>query len=112
MNVWVDASSLALGVLLENDVAVLEDACWLWPANDAWHINLAELDAVVKGVNLALQCQAKRLHLHTDSLCLYYWVSDMLTGKAKIHTKATNEILIRQRLNTLKSLVSEYDLTA
>ena len=46
---------------------MLEDVWWLRPTNNAWHINLAELDAVVKGINLALQWQAKRLHLRTDS---------------------------------------------
>ena len=54
MNILVNASSLG---------AVLEDVCGLRPANNAWHINLTELDAMVKGINL--QWQAKRLHLHT-----------------------------------------------
>ena len=47
----------------------------------------------------------------SNSLCVYHWVSDMLTGKASIRTKAASEMLIRRRLHTLKSLVSEYDLT-
>ena len=34
--VWVDASSLALGVALEVD-KFIEDACWLWPENDSRH---------------------------------------------------------------------------
>ena len=63
---------------LEKDETMLEDACWLQPTNKDWHINLAELDAVVKGVNLALQWQAKRLHLYTNSLCVHHWVSNML----------------------------------
>ena len=29
LNVWVDASSLAIGRLLEKDGAAIEDACWL-----------------------------------------------------------------------------------
>ena len=29
LNVWVDASSLVIGVALERHEAVLEDACWL-----------------------------------------------------------------------------------
>ena len=78
--------------------------------NDTWHINLAELDAVMKGVNLALQWLAKRLHLCIDSLCVYHWVSNMMTGKARICIKA-REMLIKQRLAALKSLVSEYNLT-
>ena len=104
MNVWIDASSLALEVLLE-------DVCWLRPANDAQHINLTESDALVKSVNQILQWQAKRLHIRTDSFCVYHWVSDTLTGKAKIRTKVASEMLIKRRLDTLKSLVSEYDLT-
>ena len=64
MNVWVDASSLTIGVLLEKNRAVIEDACWLQLMNDAVHINLTELDAVLKG--------------------MYHWVSDTLSGKARV----------------------------
>ena len=32
LNVWVNASFLAIGVALERHEAVLEDACWLRPA--------------------------------------------------------------------------------
>ena len=53
----------------------------------------------------------KEVDLCTDSPCVYHWVSNILSGKAKIHTKAASEMLIRWRLDTLKSLVSEYDLT-
>ena len=72
LNVWVDASSLAIGVALKRYEAVLEDACWLRPENDAQHINLAELVAVLKGVNLALQWQSRVLHIKTDSVCVYH----------------------------------------
>ena len=44
LNVWVDASSLAIGVALERHETVLEDACWLWPENVAQHIDLPELE--------------------------------------------------------------------
>ena len=76
LNVWVDASSLAISVLLEKNGAAIEDACWLRPTNDAAHINLAELDAVMKGINLALQWRVRKLRIHTDSLCVYHWISD------------------------------------
>ena len=51
LSVWVDASSLATGVSLVYDGAVVEDACWLRPAKDSQHINLAELDTIIKGIN-------------------------------------------------------------
>ena len=68
LNVWVNASSLAIGVALEWHETVWEDACWLWPEDNAQHINLAELDAVLKGINLALNWQGKVLHVKTDSV--------------------------------------------
>lgn len=50
------------------------------------------------------------MHLLTDSACVHLCVSDMLTGKAKVHTKAANEMLIRRQFDTLKKLVEEYEL--
>ena len=40
INVWVDASSLAVGVMLEVGGHVIEDAAWLRPSDDSAHINL------------------------------------------------------------------------
>lgn len=71
-----------------------EDACWLRPEKNVQHINVAELDAVVRGVNIPLRCKAKKLHLFTDT--------DTLS------TKASSEILIRRRLSNLEKLVSDY----
>ena len=108
---WVDTSSLVIRVALERHETVLEDACWLRPENDAQHINLAELDAVLKGINLALQWQCKVLHVKTDFVSVHHWVSDTLTGRTRVDTKAATEMLIRRRLNSLKKLVEEYELT-
>ena len=69
--IWMDASLLAMGVALEVNGAIMEDACWLQLENDARHINLAELDATLKGVNLALQWQARVFHIITDSVCTH-----------------------------------------
>ena len=35
INVWVDASSIAVGVVLEVNGNVIEDAAWLRPGNDS-----------------------------------------------------------------------------
>ena len=53
--VWCDASSIATGVLLEIGEVVAEDAAWLRKKDNHGHINIAELEAVVRGVNLALK---------------------------------------------------------
>ena len=96
----MDASSLALGVALAGDEFIIEDACWLQLENDSRHINLAELDATLKGVNLALQWQARLQHSITDSVCVHRWITDALSSKAQLTTKASMVETIR-----------EYDLT-
>ena len=100
-------------------------------ANDAQHISLAELNAVVKGVSTEqLQWQRKRVApVHTikhrvnvvtsgsdiqlnDAL----WASLLGAHHADWKSKNTHQGNKRdadkgERLDTLKSLVSEYDLT-
>ena len=110
VTVWVDASSLATGVAIEYAGAIIEDASWLRPVHADKHINLAELDAVLRGVNLALHWKASVIHLRTDSACVHRWISDTLSGKARVRTKAASEMLIRRRLSTLQELAAEYRL--
>ena len=111
VTVWVDASSLATGVAIEYDGAIIEDASWLRPVHADKHINLVELDAVLKGITLALHWKASVIHLRTDSACVHQWISDTLSGKARVRTKAASEMLIRRRLSTLQELAAEYRLT-
>ena len=85
ITVWVDVSSVATGVELEMNRTVIEDACWLRPINNAQHINLAELDAALKGTILALQWEVTVLHLVTDSVSVHRWISNTLTGKACVN---------------------------
>lgn len=67
---------------LEVNGAIVVHPCWLFLAGDAEHINLAELDAVIKGFILALV---------TDSSCVQRWISDTLTGKGRVKTRAASE---------------------
>ena len=84
LSIWVDASSLATGMSLVYDGAVVEDACWLRPAKDSQHISLTEFDAIIKGINLAILWKTTILHLFTDSACVHKWISDTLTSKARV----------------------------
>ena len=82
--VWVDASFLTMGVALEANGTIMEDACWLQPENDA-----SELDATLKGVNLALQWQTRVFHVVTDSVHMQHqWITEALTRKARLTIKA------------------------
>ena len=109
--VWVDASSLALGIVIEVDGHVVEDASWLRSEDSSSHINMAELDAVIKEVNSSLAWKLKKLHVRTDSLTVYHWILNALSGKVRLKTKASSEMLIRRRVDTIKALVDEYGLT-
>ena len=70
MDVWVDMSSLASGVLFELHGTIIEDICWSHPESDTQYINLAELDGIIKGVNLVVHSNVKFLHLKTDLMCV------------------------------------------
>ncbi|KFD58237.1 hypothetical protein M513_01000 [Trichuris suis] len=63
------------GVALEVDNSVIEDGVWLRPS-DARHINMAELDAVIKGLNLAIAWRMGTIELMTDSAAVHRWLSD------------------------------------
>ena len=63
------------------------------------------------GFNLMLKWQARGLHINIDSLCVHHWGGrDTLTGKAWLNTKTLCEMLVRQQLNMLTSLIMEYNL--
>ena len=50
---WCDASSLSVGYYLQIDGHVVEDCAWL--RRDVAHICVAELEAAIKGIRLALK---------------------------------------------------------
>ena len=94
--VWVDASSLALGALVQIGGVTVEDATWLRKDRSEVHINMAELDAVLRGVNMALAWKLNKLQLFTDSVTVFHWISDAVTGKTRLRSKASAELLIRR----------------
>lgn len=107
ITIWCDASNLALGVSLEIDGDIVEDGAWLRPKNDSMHINRSELEAAIKGINLALKWGKRKMLLKTDSKCVYGWLLSILERTHNVRTKALSEVLIRRRLSTLKELIFE-----
>jgi hypothetical protein len=108
--VWCDASSLAIGVSLEIGGTVVEDATWLRKEKDPMHINLAELDSVVKGVNLALRWGVRKLEVKTNSATVFGWIKSILTNDHRIRTRGLGEALVIRRLSLLKSIIIEYEM--
>ena len=110
--VWTDASSIATGVVIETPCGgAMEDACWLRPGDAAaTHINMAELDAAVRGLNLAVAWGVTDIDLRTDSATVHRWVDDALSGRARLRTKAAGEMLIRRRVDLIRQLADELGL--
>ena len=107
---WCDASSLAIGACLEVDGHVIEDGSWLRKRNDAAHINLAELEAVLKGISMALAWGLKEVELKVDSMSVFSWIQSLLSGMRRIRVKGMSEALVRRRLSLLNDTINECNL--
>ena len=76
---WADSSAIARGVVLTDPdtEAVLEDASCLRTDEDAdMHINMAEPDATVSGVNMTLVAswRLQKLDVRTHSVTVQRWL--------------------------------------
>ena len=100
--VWCDASSLAIGVVIECDGNIVEDGCWLRKTDDCQHINVSELDSVIKGVSLALKWDVSSMEIMTDSASVFYWLNTLLYKDKKLRISGLSELLIRRRLAILE----------
>jgi len=109
--VWCDASSLAEGVVLEIGGVVVEDASWLRRTDDTSHINLSELQSVIKGLNMALSWNLRQIRVKTDSATVFNWLQALLTDIKRIKVKGLGEALAKRRLGLIRDLVSECSLT-
>nr|XP_012559667.1 uncharacterized protein LOC101238768 [Hydra vulgaris] len=58
---------------------------------------------------MALTWKLKKVTIFTDSVTEFHWVSDALTGKSRLKSKAMGEMLIRRRLSVLQQCIEEYD---
>lgn len=96
---------MPLGAAVEVGGYTVEDASWLCK-DDSSHINMPELDVVIKGLNLVLEWKMK-VELMMDSSAVHHWISDGLLGKSKLKTKATSVMLIRRRVGIELSVTEE-----
>lgn len=103
---WCDASGIAYGVVLQADQVVLEDQSWLRPGDDKRHINVAELDAVIRGLNLAANWGVKKLIVVTDSQTVYGWLRSLLGDVKRVRATGLNQVLVERRLQIVDDLIS------
>ena len=90
--IWCDASSLALGALLEIGGVT---AAWLRKKDDSVHINVVELNATMKGINLALKWGLQAVEIRMDLAIVTSRIKSEVLGDKKIRTKGAAEMLIK-----------------
>ena len=94
VTVWTDASSIAMGVVLQEKGTLLEYASWFSKKSDSLQINAVELEALGRGINLAFQWGFRSFTVATDSLVDVSWLDNTTEGRDRVHTKWTAQMLI------------------
>ena len=108
--VFCDASDLAVGVVLQLNGQVIEDGTWLRDTADKKHINVAELDAAVRGLSLAAQWHLQTVRLVTDSKTVYGWLKQVLGNVRRVKVGGLHKILVERRLEVIADLVQTVGL--
>jgi ribonuclease HI len=72
---------LATSACIEIDGIIVEDAAWLRPQKNSSHINVAELEAVIKGITMALKWNLSDLEILTDSGTVHGWMKSSLEDR-------------------------------
>jgi len=94
--IWCDASSIAIGTALEVKGNIIKDASWFRKTDDSRHISVAELEAVVKGLNLCIKCGLTNIVVKSDNKSIVSWITEALSERNKLHTNASSEFLIKR----------------
>ena len=97
---------IAYGVVLQGGEDVLEDQCWLRPGEDNRHINVAELDAVIKGLNLACSWGLEKLTVVTNSQTVFGWLRSLLGDVKRVKASGLYQVLVQRRLQVMDDIVS------
>ena len=97
-------------MVLESDRHIIEDVSWLKSSCNATQINVNDLEAAIKGINLTIRWNIMKMILHTDSKSVHAWIKSTIMRTRCVRTRDLTEILIRRRLEIITNLVEEYDL--
>ena len=69
---------------------------------------MAELDAVLKGINLAIKWGLREIEIRMDSAMVLSWVTSTMEEGGRIQTKGAGEMIVKRRLGILGELISEF----
>ena len=99
-----------MGVVITDKGKVIEDGCWLRGINDVSHINLAELEAVIKGVNMAVSWNFKNIEIRSDLATVCMWLNSISFKNKRVKVNGLSEVLVKRRLELLSELISLCEL--
>ena len=77
---------------------------------DHLHINVAELEAVGHGVNMAKAWDFKTFTLVVDSLTVVSWMTRVIDKRNCVRMKGAAEMLVKCRLGVIGDIINEYGL--
>ena len=69
---------------------------------------MAELDAVLKGINLVIKWGLREIEIRTDSAMVLSWVTFTVEESGRIRTKGSGKKIVKRRLGILGELISEF----
>ncbi|XP_065675498.1 uncharacterized protein LOC136091719 [Hydra vulgaris] len=96
-----------LGVVLLIGGIVIEDPAWLRLTSDTHHINISELDSILRGLNLASKWDIKKLTVFSDSKSTVGWLNAVLKEEYRVKTRGISQLLVQRRLNTIKEIAKD-----
>ena len=103
---YCDASDLALGAVVEVNGNGIEDGCWLRAAGDRHHINIAELDAVIRGLTIASKWNLKQVRIVTDSKTVAGWLRLIINNISHVKTSGLHKLLVERRLQIIEDMIT------
>ncbi|XP_065189499.1 uncharacterized protein LOC135820118 [Sycon ciliatum] len=106
VQVWCDASDLAYGVVLEAGGVTVEDRAWLRAKDDKRHINVAELEAAIRALELAVDWNVSEVHLLTDSKTVHGWIQATLRNASRVKVSGLQALLVQRRLAILSDMIA------
>ena len=80
------------------------------PIDDGSHINVAELESVLKGISLAVSWKMSDIWVMTDSASVFNWVKSIVDKDRKAKVRGLSEVLIRRRLQLIQDILAECDI--
>ena len=81
------------------------------PTEDKRHINLAELEEVIKGLSLTTKWDVTNGHLITDWKTVAGWLKQITDKVRRVKTKGLHDVLVQRRLQLINDLVVTSGMT-